>query len=137
MGIFAVVLGILAVVCAAFATFLFGTAGGIFAAVLGVGAVVLGVLKRRKTGKGGMIGVVIDTLAVILAISLTNTWSAMFSELHKKAVENKPDGLWAQSSEDTNSGMMGIINKLPKDEASLNAFIEEMNELSNPTEKQE
>ncbi len=137
MGIFAVVLGILAIVCAAFATFLFGTAGGIFAAVLGVGAVVLGVMKRRKAGKGGIFSIAIGTLAVILAISLTSTWSAMFAQLHQKAVEYKPDGLWAQASEDTGNGMMGIINKLPKDEASINAFVEEMNELNKLAEKQE
>ena len=33
-------------------------------------------------------------------------------------------------NEDVNGGMMGIINKLPQDEATLNALIDEMNELA-------
>ena len=42
--------------------------------------------------------------------------------------------MWAQASEDTSGGLMGIISKLPKDEASLNALMEEMNELNKITE---
>jgi len=44
------------------------------------------------------------------------------------------DGLWAQASEDSTNGLMGIFNKLPKDEASLNALVDEMNELTKLTE---
>ena len=45
-------------------------------------------------------------------------------------MEYKPDGLWAQVSEDTSGGLMGMMTKLPRDEATMNAFMEEMNELS-------
>ena len=130
MGIFAVILGILAMVCGVLATFLFGTTGAVVAGVLAVGAVILGFLKRRKDGKGGIAAIVIGALAVLLTVSMSGAWSAMFSALHKKAVEYKPDGLWAQVSEDTRSGMMGIITKLPQDEATMNALMEEMNELN-------
>ena len=135
MGILAVILGILAVVCAALATFLFGTAGGILAAVLGAAAIVLGILKRKKDGKGGIGAIVIGALSIILALMLAGTWSNAFTELHKKALEYKPDGLWAQATEVTGGGIMGIINHLPKDEASLNALVEEMNELNAITGK--
>ena len=130
MGVLSVILGILAVLCAALATFLFGTVGGIVAGALAVVAILLGVLKRTKDKKGGIVGIVIGVLAIIMAFGLTNTWSNVFGDLHKKAVEFKPDGLWAQASDNTSGGIMGIVSKLPKDEASLNAFIEEMNELS-------
>ena len=130
MSILAVILGILAVACAFFATALFGTTGGIIAAVLAAVAIVLGILKRKKAGKGGIPAIVIGALAVILAFSMTNMWSNAYKELHQKAVELKPDGLWAQASENTNGGLMGIISQLPTDEASLNAFVEEMNELN-------
>ena len=123
MGILAAVLGILAIVCAVFATFLFGATGGIIAGVLAV-------LKRKKDGKGGIAAIVIGGLAIIMAIGLAGTWSNVFSELHRKAVEYKPDGLWAQASENTNGGIMGIISKLPMDEASMDALVEEMNELN-------
>ena len=130
MGIFGVIIGLLAVVAAAFATFLFGTTGFIVAAVLAVVAIVLGILKRRKDGKGGIAAIVIAAMAIILAFALTNTWSGVFKELHNKAMEYKPDGMWGQASEDTNHGIMGVISKLPTDEASLNKLVEEMNELN-------
>ena len=134
MGILAVILGVLAVACSFLVTALFGTTGGIIAGVLAVVAIVLGILKRKKDGKGGIPAIVIGALAVILAFSMTSMWSNAFKELHQKAVELKPDGLWAQASENTNGGLMGIISQLPTDEASLNAFVEEMNELNKLTE---
>ena len=134
MGILAVILGLLAVACSFLVTALFGTTGGIIAGVLAAVAIILGILKRKKDGKGGIPAIVIGALAVILAFSMTSMWSNAFKELHQKAVELKPDGLWAQASENTNGGLMGIISQLPTDEASLNAFVEEMNELNKLTE---
>ncbi len=137
MGIAAVILGLLAMVCAVFATALFGITGGIIAGVLAVIAIVLGIVKRNKEGKGGISGIVIGALAVILAITMTSVWSEGFKQLHDKAVKYKPDGLWAQVSEDTNSGLFGIVNKLPRDEADLQAFVDEMNELNKLDEKKD
>ena len=134
MGILAVILGLLAVACSFLVTALFGTTGGIIAGVLAAVAIILGILKRKKDGKGGIPAIVIGALAVILAFSMTSMWSNAFKELHQKAVELKPDGLWAQASENTNGGLMGIISQLPTDEASLNTFVEEMNELNKLTE---
>jgi len=130
MGIAAVILGIIAIGLAFFATALFGITGGIIAGVLAAVAIILGILKKKKEGKGGIAGIVIGVLAVIMAFAMTNTWSAAFRELHDKAVQYKPDGLWAQVSENTNGGLMGIVSQLPRDEASLNAFMEEMEELN-------
>ena len=61
---------------------------------------------------------------------MVGTMSNMFKELHTKALELMPDGLWAKVSEKTDGGIMGLINNLPRDEASLDALIEEMNELN-------
>lgn len=135
MGILAVILAILAVLCALLATFLFGSSGAIVAAILAVAAIALAVFKRIKTKKGGIAGIVIGVLAIILAFSMNSTWSAAFKSMHEKALELKTEGLWAQASEDTSNGLMGIINKLPQDEASMNALIEEMNELNKIVEK--
>ena len=136
MGILAVILGILAVVCALVATFLFGTVGGVVAGVLGAGAAALSYLKAKKDGKGGKAGIAIGALAIILAFTLTDTWSKAFTELHNKALKYKPDGLWAQASEDTHSGLVGIITKLPMNDASMNALVEEMTELNKVTDAQ-
>ena len=130
MGILGVILGILAMVCADLATFLFGTVGGVVAGVLGVAAILLGILKRKRDSKGGIAAIIIGVLAVIIMIGLTGTWSKLFTDLHDKAVEYKPDGLWAQATEDVNGGFLGIMRKVPGDEASLNAFLDEMNELN-------
>ncbi|MBR3015896.1 MAG: O-antigen ligase family protein [Clostridia bacterium] len=135
MGILGVILGIAAAVCALLGTFLFGTTGAIIAAVLAAAAIVLAFLKRKKDGKGGIAAIAIAVVAVILAFSMSSTWSNAFKELHKKAVEYKPDGLWAQVSEDTSNGLMGIIKNLPTDEATMNALVDEMNELNKLTEK--
>ena len=128
--IIGVILAILAVVCAAVATLLFGTGGGILAGVLAVVAIILGILKKKKDGKGGVAAIVIGVLAVLMAFGLTGFWSKSFSEIHQKAIEYKPDGIWAQVSEETNGGLVGILKNLPTDENSINALVEEMNELT-------
>lgn len=130
MGVFGVILGILAIACAVVATFLFGSTGGVITVILAVVAIVLGIAKRVKDKKGGIAAIVIALLAVVMAFGLTNTWSNMFKELHDKAVTLKPEGMWAQLSEDANHGIMGLISKMPTDDASLNALVEEMNELN-------
>lgn len=135
MGILSVVLAILAVVCAFLATMLFGTTGGVITLIVAAVAIALALFKRVKTKKGGIAGIAISVLAVVLAFSMASAWSNMYKELHNKAVELKPDGLWAQASVDTNNGLMGIIKNLPQDEASLNALVEEMSELSKLTGK--
>lgn len=135
MGILSVILAILAVVCAFLATMLFGTTGGVITLIVAAVAIALALFKRVKTKKGGIAGIAISVLAVVLAFSMTSAWSNMYKELHNKAVELKPDGLWAQASVDTNNGLMGIIKNLPQDETSLNALVEEMSELSKLTGK--
>ena len=130
MGVGAVILGILAIGCGLLGTMMFGTAGAIAAAVLAAVAIVLGFLKRKRDGKGGIAGIVISVLAIILAFSMSSLWSEAFRTLHEKAVELKPDGLWAKVTVDANGGLMGLVSKLPQDEASLQAFVDEMNELN-------
>lgn len=130
MGILAVILSLLAVVCALLATMLFGTTGGIIAGVLAAVAIALGVYKRVKDKKGGIAAIVIGAIAVVLAFSMTNVTTTMFKTLHEKALQYKPDGLWAQVSENTTGGVMGIVKNLPQDEATLNALVDEMNELN-------
>ena len=136
MGILAVLLGLVAIVCALFGTFLFGTAGAIIAGVLAILAIVLAVVKRSTSGKGGIFAIVVSVLAVILAISMNGFVSEMFRNMHEKAVELKPDGLWAQVSVDTNGGLFGVAKSFAQDEATMNQFIQEMNELSQMNEAQ-
>ena len=134
MGVFAVILSILAVLCAVLAPFLFGTTGAIIAAAVAVVAVILAFLKRRKDGKGGIVAMVIAVLAVVIGFSMTSMVSDMFKTLHTKAVELMPDGLWASVSEDTEHGFMGLLKNMPTDEATLNKLVDEMNELNKMTE---
>ena len=131
MGIISVILGLLAAACGVAATFMFGTAGAIVAGVLAVIAIILGIVKRKRDGKGGIPAVVISVLAIVLTIAMTGLWSNTFSALHEKAVKVKPDGLWAKATENNNGGLYGIISQLPSDESSVNALMDEMNELNN------
>ena len=133
MGVFAVVLAVLAVLCGVFGTMFFGTAGVIATVVLAAAAVLLGFLKRKKAGRGGIPAFVIAGIALVLALSLSSVWSSAFKALHEKAVKYKPDGLWAQLSENTDGGLMGILSRLPDDEATLDALQKETNELNQIT----
>lgn len=108
---------------------MFGTIGGIAAGVLAAAAVVLGILKRKKDRKGGIASIVIGALAIILTVVMMDVSSNIFKILHEKAVELKPDGLWAQVSEDVHGGMMELAGRLPKDQAGLDALLKEMQEL--------
>ena len=132
MGVFAVILSILAVLCAVLAPFLFGTTGAIIAAAVAVVAVILAFLKRRKDGKGGIVAMVIAVLAVVIGFSMTSMVSDMFKEAHAKAVELMPDSVWASATADTDHGIFGILKD--KDEATLNKLVEELNELNKMTE---
>ena len=80
---------------------------------------------------------VIGVLAVIIALMTNGFWTSTFQELHKKALEFKPDGLWAKVSENATGGVMGLMSNLPQDEASLNQLMEEMNELNKSLEAQQ
>lgn len=138
MGILAVVLAILALACAVIATLFFGSTGVIISAVVAAVAIILAILRRMKAGKGGITAIVISVLAVVLAFGLSGLWSGVYKELHKTAVEVKPDGLWAQISEDTDHGFMGIMRSLPKDmdeETIQRLLVDEANELSKLKEK--
>lgn len=134
MGVIAVIFALLSLVAAVMGTFLVGNAGAVIAAVLGVVAVALGAFKRIRSRKGGIAPILIAMIAVIVAFSMAGSFSTTFRKLHEKALEVKPDGLWAQASEYTDGGVLGLVRNLPKDEASINAFIEEMNELNQLTE---
>ena len=42
--------------------------------------------------------------------------------------------LWAQVSEKTDGGLMGLISGMPTDEASIKQLVDEMNELNKALE---
>lgn len=132
MGIATVILGILSLVCSLIGTFLFGKAGAIFAGVLAAAAIVVGFVRLRKQGKAGsgVFGMIAGVLAIMMALSINSGMKAVFTELHTKAIESKPDGLWAQVSVQTDDGFVGLISRMPKDEAKLQALMDEMNELN-------
>ena len=131
MGIFGVILALVAVLFALLATFMFGTVGGIVAGVVALVAVALGLLKRKKDGKGGIAAIAIGALAIILAFSMTSTWSNAFSDMHKKAAELMPDSLWASiTGNNYSGGLFGILKNIPNDQASMDKLVNELNELN-------
>ena len=138
MGIAAILLGLLALLFAVLGTFLFGITGLVAALVPAAAAVVLGIVKIRREGKGGsgVFGILSGVLAIILALSLHSTFTTLFTNLHTTALETKPDGLWAQVSEDCSHGFMGLVARLPQDEDTLQALVNELDELNPSTQPQ-
>ena len=136
MGILAVILAIIAVLSGFLATLLFGTTGFIITLVLAAAAIALAIVKRVKAGKGGIPAIVIAVLAILIGFGLSNLWSSIFHTLHDRAVENMPDSLWAQVSEDYSHGMMGIVANVPTDEASINKLVDEMSQLAKLQEQE-
>ena len=136
MGIIGVILGIIAILSGLLATFIFGTTGLIITLVLAAAAIALGIIKRVRSNKGGIPAIVIGVLALLIGFGANSFWGTMFHELHDRAVEYMPDGLWAQYTEDYTHGIMGILSNLPTDEASLNKVIDEMNQLAKLSEEQ-
>lgn len=132
MTVLAVILGILAIICALLGTFLFGITGMIIAGVLGAVALGLGIYLKIKTRKGGG-AILCGVIAIALAISVNNTMANTFGDLHQKALQYKPDGLWAQASVDTGHGIMGVLSSFPMEEDAMNAMLQEMNELNELT----
>ena len=41
-----------------------------------------------------------------------------------------PNSLLAQAPENTGGGLMGIVNKLPKDETGINQLVDELSRLN-------
>ena len=130
MGILAVILGIIAILSALLATFMFGITGLIITVVLAAAAIALSIIKRSRDKKGGIPGIVIAVIALLIGFGMNSFWSGLFTTMHDKAVEYMPDSLWAQVSENTSHGLMGIASNVPTDQASINKLVEEMNELS-------
>lgn len=132
MGIAIVILGILSLVISVLGTFLFGNLGAIFAGMLAAAAIAVGFLRIRKQGKGGIgaFGILSGVIAVCLALLVSRGMTGALTELHTKALEAKPDGLWVQVAEQTDDGFLGMISRMPKDEANLQLLMDELNELN-------
>ena len=91
MGILAVLLAIIALLCGLLATLMFGTTGFIITLVLALAAIALGILKRVKAKKGGIPAIVIAVIAILIGFGVSNLWSSIFHTLHDRAVEYMPD----------------------------------------------
>ena len=125
--ILGVVLGIFGILAALLLTLTTGIVGGGIAIILGLIAVLLG-LKARKLGGKGIGAIIVGAIAVILAISMTvssiSAMKAMKTEAAKKNLDI------AKYIDKPYLGLMGVIMSLPKDEATLNELMEQLNSLS-------
>ena len=130
MGVFGVILGIIAILSGLLATFVFGTTGFIITLVLAAAAIALGIIKRVTAKNGGIPAIVIGVIAILIGFGANSFWGTMFQSIHDRAVEYMPDSMWAEVSEDYTHGIMGIAANMPTDEASIKKVIDEMNELA-------
>lgn len=123
-----IVLGILGIIIGLLLTFFAGVIAGGLAILLGILAIALGVSARKKSGKG-MGAIVMGVIAVLLAVFMTVNTINTFKAMHDAAEKAKPDSLVAKYCENPYFGAIGIIASIPQDEASLEALMQELEEL--------
>ena len=125
--ILGVVLGIFGILAALLLTLTTGIVGGGIAIILGLIAVLLG-LKARKLGGKGIGAIIVGAIAVILAISMTVSSISAMKAMKTEAAEKNLE--IAKYIDKPYLGLMGVIMSLPKDEATLNELVEQLNSLS-------
>ena len=129
--VLAVVLGILGILIALFATLLAGVVGGAIAGILGLAAVLIGFFGKKNGGKG-IGGIIAGALAIILAVTMTVSSISTFKTLKEKAAEYAEEApLVVKCLDNPSLGMIGMIANLPKDEGTQQELIDQFNLVSN------
>lgn len=123
-----IVLGIFGVLIALFLTFLTGAIGGCVALLLGVLAFALG-LSAKKKGGMGVGAMIFGVIAVVMAIVMTVSSIGIFTTIRNEAEKTKPGSLIAKSASNPYLGVVGLIINMPKDEASIEELMNEINEF--------
>ena len=93
--VLAVVLGILGILIGFLLTFVGGVVAGALALILGVAALLIGV-KDYKATKKGMGSIIVGVLAILVAIVMTVTSTAIFSALQTGVIDETLDQAVAQ-----------------------------------------
>ena len=119
-----IVIGIIGIAAAVFLGLLGGVGGGVIGGMLGLVAILIGIGARRS-GRG-MGAIVTGTLAIILAISISIGVTNLFTRAyeHAQTVEEAP--LVAKYLDKPHLGLIGLLMNLPKDEASLDEFVDQL-----------
>ena len=126
-----ILLGVLGILVAFLCGLLFGLPGGIVAGVLGLAAVVIGIIAMKK-GSRGMGALIAGILAIVLAYSVTSFTGNLIEELQSKAKQYAEEApLVAKYIGDakTNNGLYGIFANIPKNEADVQQFSDELSKL--------
>ncbi len=128
--VLAVVLGILGILIALFATLLTGIIGGIVAGVLGIAALLIGFFGKKNGGKG-IGGIVTGALAIILAIAMTVSSVRVYQTMKDKAAEYADEfPLVVKTLDNPSLGMIGMLTNMPKDESSSQELIDQFNKIT-------
>ncbi len=123
-----IVLGIFGILIALLLTFLTGAIGGGIAFILGIAAFLVGLSTKRNGGKG-VGAMVIGVVAVLMAAFMTISSIGIFSTIRNEAEKTKPGSLLAKSASNPYMGVVGLIMNMPKDEASIEELMNEINEF--------
>lgn len=122
------ILGILGIGASFPASMLFGVIGGGVCALLGIIAIILGV-KAKRGGRKGVPAVVFGVIAIVLAVLMTVMVVVGIAGMQKKAAESGTAPLLAKYAENPYFGVVGILNKIPKDEGAFEDLMEELNQF--------
>ena len=139
MGVCGVILGILGLIAALVATLCFGWIGGAVAILLGAIALALGLLKRKKSGNGGIGAVILGAIAIVVAAAIIPATHSTMMTLKTNLLKeiDKQESKYATVAKyvgdaDTNVGFIGFITSMAGKvtEEDRAAFEEEIKDLS-------
>ena len=123
------ILGAIGICASIPAALLFGVIGGGVCALLGLIGIILGVKAKRGGRKGGA-AVVLGVIAIVLAALMTCMVVVGIKGMQQKAAETGNAPLIEKYADDPYMGIMGIFNKIPKDEATFEQLMDELNQLN-------
>ena len=125
--ILAVVLGILGILIALFATLPTGVVGGIIACLLGLAALLIGIVGKKNGGKG-IGGIIVGVLAIILAVVMTVSSIAAMKLLKEEVTKYADEApLVLKSMDNPSLGLLGMFLHLPKDEGTFQELMDQYN----------
>jgi len=113
--ILGIVLGVLGIIAALFLCVMTGWIGGAIAGILGLIGLLLGIFAVKGGKKGGGIGsIVVGAIAILLAVVMTFTTIASFTEMRKIATAEETP-LMAKYMDNPGLGLMGVVLNMGKD----------------------
>lgn len=131
--VLAIVLGLLGIVAAVLLILLAGVVGAVIAGLLGLAAILVG-LAARKSGRG-VGGITLGIIAILMSVFICTGVVSALSKARDVAKTIPEAPLVAKYLDNPNLGILGIALKVPRDEASMQELIDQLNYVNSIVDK--